>query len=307
LSLHSDSNWPRASAWLSGEHVDHPLGRLAVLGAPLNRSITPGRCDLGPTSIRNALERLSTYDLDHRVDLRSLRVDDLGDLPLAKSSPEEALVPLRGGVESALEEAEAVVLLGGDNGITRPGCHGLGVSLERVGRLTLDAHLDLRDTAGRLMNGNPVRALLEDGLPGNQIVQIGLQPFANSKEYADVARRHHLQGVSADEVQVRGIERVVEEALVELSKTVDAIYVDLDLDVMDRAFAPGCPGARPGGLMPWQVRRFAHLVGRHPKVRAMDLVELDPERDRNDDTALAAATFLLAFASGLVRRLENAR
>ena len=91
-------------------------------------------------------------------------------------------------------------------------------------------------------------------------------------------------------------------ALEHLAERADAIYVDVDLDVLDRAFAPACPGARPGGLAPMEVRRAARLAGRHPKVRAMDIVEVDPTQDVADVTVLTAASCLLSFSAGLVAR-----
>jgi formiminoglutamase len=74
------------------------------------------------------------------------------------------------------------------------------------------------------------------------------------------------------------------------------------VDVLDRAFAPGSPGSRPGGLTPQELRSAARTVGQHAKVRALDIVEVDPTKDVADVTVLAAASFLLAFASGLATR-----
>ena len=176
-----DPKWPRAAAWLSGAHAANPACRLSVLGAPLRLgSITPGRYDLAPQAIREILSRFSTFDLEFDRDLTRIAARDLGDLPLSESTPGQALEPLSNAVSRALAETEALVLIGGDNSITRPGCHGAAGSVERCGLLTLDAHLDLRDLSPALSNGNPVRALLADGLPGPQIVQIGIQPFANT-------------------------------------------------------------------------------------------------------------------------------
>ena len=291
-----DPNWPRASAWLASAH---PRPRLTVLGVPVHRgSITPGRCDLAPSAIRAALGRYSTWDFDAGRDLRDLPVRDAGDLPVAQAGPEEAFTAIAGAVGQI---REPLILLGGDNSITRAACHGIG-PLHVVGLLTFDAHLDLRDTAGGLSNGNPVRKLLEDGMPGAQIHQVGIQSFANSPEYARVAREAGVSITTADQVRALGIEQVVASALEALARRVNAIYVDLDLDVMDRAFVPATPGSRPGGLEPWQLRRAATVCGRHPKVRAMDLVEMDPTRDVADATALAAAACLLAFASGVLQR-----
>ncbi len=298
-----DANWPRASGWLSGEHSADPACRLAVLGAPLHLgSITPGRADLAPAAIRSVLHRFSTYDLEFNRDLSRIAAIDRGDVPLADTTPNDALGPLAAAVRGAGAEAQALVMIGGDNSITRPGCHGMCHELSRAGLLTLDAHLDLRDLNPGLTNGNPVRALLADGLPGAQIVQIGIQPFANSRKYFDVAREAGIKVISIAEVRAMGIETAISEALDRLDQDVEAIYVDLDLDVLDRAFAPATPGSRPGGLTPAEVRTAARLCGAHAKVRVLDLVEIDPTKDVADATVLAAGLAMLSFASGLLGR-----
>ena len=304
LSKYEDPNWPRADAWLAGTSFEETVGTLGVIGAPLNCSISPGRCDLAPQAVRKAMHRLSTYDIESGFDAMSLRCKDFGDLAISDTKPEEALPTILTAVSSALEECEAVVLLGGDNGITRPALRSLGDPIEFIGLITLDQHFDLRTLDGGLINGNPIRALLQDGLIGDDIYQIGISSFANSLEYARIAEEEGINVVTIDTVHRVGIDSVMQRALDSVSAHVDVIYFDLDVDVLDRAFAPACPGARPGGLSPAQVKRAAYLMGRHPKVRVMDLVEVDPEKDINDTTSLATGMFLLSFACGVVERLR---
>lgn len=304
MTADRDPRWGRASDWLAGEHDVEPVGRLAVLGAPVRLgSITPGRCDLAPGAVRAALHRYSTYDVEANVDLDRLAATDLGDLDVEEATPDEALEPIADGLRRSLEGAEAAVLLGGNNSITRPGCHGVG--LEDVGLLTLDAHLDLRDLEGGLTNGNPVRALLADGLAGDRIVQIGIQAFANSAPYLNVAQEAGIHVITADAARARRVDTVVSHGLEHLAARAETIYVDLDLDVLDRVHAPAAPGSRPGGLTPTEVRLAAWVCGLHPKVRVLDLVEIDPMHDVADATALAAASFFLSFAAGLVARLSK--
>ena len=93
---------------------------------------------------------------------------------------EQATGPLVAAVGQSTMDHALTLLVGGNNAITRPAVLGLGGDLEEVGLITLDAHFDMRDTAAGLSNGNPVRALLEDGLPGANIAQVGLASFANS-------------------------------------------------------------------------------------------------------------------------------
>jgi formiminoglutamase len=302
-----DLFWPRASAWLAGEFAASSSGGLAVIGAPLRLgSITPGRCDLAPAAVRSILRKFSCYDIESDVDLRRLAARDMGDLPLADLKPEGAFEPLRDAVRNALAGADAVVVIGGDNAVTRPGVHGVADSppnsLEKCGLITLDAHFDLRDLSNGLTNGNPVRALLADGLPGQNIVQIGIQPFANSQAYAQVANDAGITVVTMSQIRAHGVERLLTESFDDLSERVEHIYVDLDIDSLDRIFAPATPGSRPGGLTPYELRRVAWLCGAHPLVRAIDLVEVDPTQDVADATVMATASCLLSFASGLLAR-----
>jgi formiminoglutamase len=296
LSLHQDRNWPRAGDWLARSRP----GGLTVIGAPVCKgSITPGHCDQAPAAIRAALMRFSTYDIDSETDIRDVAVRDLGDLPVSEMSPEEMFAPFLDAIASA---TRPVVILGGDNSITRPGVHALG-GLAHTGLITIDAHFDLRDLDRGLTNGNPVRALLRDGLPGANVVQIGIQSFANSAAYARIAREAGITVISCKQTHEIGLEESLRSAFAKLA-ALDRIYVDLDLDVMDRGFAPATPGSRPGGVTPWELRMAARMCGLHPKVQAMDLVEMDPARDVADVTALTAAACLLEFAVGFARRRQ---
>ena len=276
------------------------MATLQIIGAPVRLgSISGGRFDLTPAAVRGALDRFSTYDGE--IDVRTIRVRDSGDLDLAEKRPAEALDEIAGAVGGSLPHSDAVLLLGGDNSITRPGVRGLGQDLQGIGLLTLDAHHDLRDTKEGLTNGNPVRALLDDGLPGANVVQIGIQPFANSEAYAEVAAKAGITVVTADNVREVGMVNAVSEGLLRLAD-LDAVYVDIDVDVLDRAYAPACPGSRPGGLVPADLQRAARMCGEDPKVRAIDIVEVDPERDVAEATVMTAASLVLAFAAGLARR-----
>lgn len=280
---------------------DHPEAPLALIGAPLNeRSLTPGRCDLGPKAFRAALLRYSTYDVETGIELDTA-VHDLGDLPLKAVSPAEALAPIRDAVAAQSERA-LTVLIGGNNAITRPGVHGVGLGLERTALLTLDAHFDLRDTDQGLTNGNPVRALLEDGLAGARISQIGLAPFANTRRAHEAARAAGISVRTAGECHERGLLTVLEEELARLSGLADAIYVDVDIDVIDRAHWPASPGARPGGLSAREVFTATRRIGAHPKVRAVDLTEYDPSLEIGDLASLTVGRWFCELLAGFQGR-----
>lgn len=292
-----DPQWPRASAWLaSGGAADGPT--LALVGVPLSRtSISPSQAHLTPAAVRAALRRFSTFHAGLDVDLESVRVADHGDLDVADATTEDHLdrVDLTG------LDADLVLVLGGDNAVTRPAMRTL-LELPTSGLLTLDAHHDVRGFHAGATNGTPVRGLLEDGLPGTQVVQLGLGTLTNSRAYRTFCEANGITVRTADEVRGR-VRQVVRGHLDELAaRCPGGVYVDLDVDVVDSAFVPGCPGARPGGLLPHELMAAAEEAGRHPAVRAVDLTEVDAGADPDGRTVDLLAQCLLSVAAGLARR-----
>lgn len=286
----------RSVADLVGDHADAPV---ALIGAGVNeRSLTPGRCDLGPKALRAVLPRFSTYDVETGRDL-STRVHDAGDVFVKAMSPADAFEPVHAAM-AAQSSRGLTVLVGGNNAITRPGVHALG--LERVGLLTLDAHFDLRDTDRGLTNGNPVRALLEDGLAGERISQIGLAPFANTRRAHETAKKAGISIRAANECRRRGLAEVVAEELERLSGRCEFIYVDFDIDVIDRSQWPASPGARPGGVPVHDFFDATRVIGAHPRVKAVDLTEYDPSLELGDLGSLTAGRWFCELLAGFEAR-----
>lgn len=286
----------RSVADLVGNHPDAPV---ALIGAGLNeRSLTPGRCDLGPKAFRAVLPRFSTYDVETGAELAT-RVHDAGDVALKGVSPADAFVPVRDAA-AAQGSRGLTVLIGGNNAITRPGVHALG--LDRAGVLTLDAHFDLRDTDQGLTNGNPIQALLEDGLAGERISQVGLAPFANTRRAHEKAKAAGISVRTARECRERGLAAVVAEELERLSGLCEAIFVDFDIDVIDRSQWPASPGARPGGVSAHDFFDATRVIGAHPKVRAVDLTEYDPSLEIGDLGSLTAGRWFCELLAGFGAR-----
>ncbi len=310
-----DPDWPRAATWLADPPPPRSdLALLAVLGVPAAQaSISPSRADQTPPAVRAALRRFSTLVArpaaeGPALDLRDLPAVDLGDLDVADLDNEDA----QQVVELAVAELEArsalpgrpdlLVLLGGDNALTRPALRGLEPSLDRAGLLTLDAHHDVRGFHAGPSNGTPVRGLIEDGLDARNVVQVGIGTFTNAPAHRAWCEERGVTVVTADEARAEGVGACVTRHLAALAERCDVLYVDLDVDVLDVAFAPGCPGARPGGLMPSELFAAAFAAGREPKVAAADIVEVDAAADADGRTVAAAALCLLHLAGGLLAR-----
>jgi arginase family enzyme len=290
-------SWRRITdLMVSDGHAD-----IALIGAPMEaRSVTPARYDLAPQVIRDTLRRFSTYDVETGEEI-SLRIRDAGDVPVQGVTPEEGFEPIRNAVSRCTAEHGLTLLLGGHNAVTRPAAHGLGLPLEQVGLITLDAHFDLRSTEEGLLNGNPIRALLEDGLPGRNICQIGLAPYANTAEMHRIAREAGIGVSTIADCKRRGIVPLLEEALAQIGHT-SAVMIDFDIDVIDRSQCPGAPGARPGGMPVDMFFEAARYLAAQPQVKLVDLTEFDASLDIGDITALTAGRWVCELLAGYSRR-----
>ncbi|HEU4321440.1 MAG TPA: agmatinase family protein [Acidimicrobiia bacterium] len=296
----TDPDWPRADVWLASESNDPDV---LVVGVPSSKaSLSPSRADLAPLVVRDRLHRFSTYQGELGVDFADVRVRDVGNWPVSELDR----VPLVGEMmrlASGLPDADLTLFLGGDNAITRPLVASQSDDLARVGLITFDAHHDVRSLENGPTNGTPVRGLVEEhGLPGQNIVQIGIHSFANSAIYRAYCDANGITTVTVDQVERIGMKATVDVAISQLSATCESIYVDVDIDVLDRAFAPACPGARPGGLTVRQLTAGVVRSAAHPSVTAMDFVEVDPEADIDHQTMDVMAHLLLSAVVGYATR-----
>lgn len=290
-------SWPNLADLLTPDE-DAPVG---LVGAPLAAgSVTPGGCDQAPARLRAILRRVGRYNVETGRELAA-RIREHGDVDLFDLTIEQATAPIRAAVAASVDAHALTLLIGGNNAVTRPGVHGLGLPLDRVGLVTLDAHFDMRDTSEGLSNGNPVRALIEDGLPGANIAQIGLAPFANSKAMHDDALAAGNLVVTIGEVKQQGIRTAVDRALAQVAHC-EAILVDCDIDVIDRAQFPGAPGARPGGMDADDFFAATRRLAAEPRVKVIDLTEWDPPLDPSDLSALTAGRWLAEVLTGFEGR-----
>jgi arginase family enzyme len=289
MNLPHDPLWPRASSVITahdGSRVD-----ALIVGVPASAtSISETGADATPGAIRKAL---ATYSLAHShsaVNLEKVRIADAGDV-ISPDIDEDATISL---LRSAQLKSTLLIALGGDNSIT----YATHMGSEATGLITLDAHYDLRDG---ISNGSPVRRLIEAGLSGRRVVQIGIAEFSNSPEYAARAKEYGITVIPRSELRGANLSEIWSRALAIAG---DRIHVDFDMDVCDRSVVPACPAAAPGGISADEIRQFAFLAGSSKSVISMDITEIDSTKDSDDErtTRLAALVILEAIA-GLSTRI----
>jgi len=284
-----------------------------IVGVPLSRSsISPSAASEAPDAIRSVWRAFTPYDADHDVDLSPMKVRDVGNIRMHTTDILRCHQNILRGLSELYEQTAAFsrflpLIVGGDHSITCPSVkafarHHTG---KTVGLIQFDTHFDVRNLEdGGPSNGTPVRGLLESGaVEGRHVFQIGIHSFANALAYRDYVKQQGITFYTMQQVRKAGLDSILSDVLDTLVRSVDLIYVTVDMDVLDLAFLPGSPGPSPGGMVSWELFEAVHRLGREEKVRAMDLVCLDPFRDVGMLSVKTAAHVLLSFLSGYRLRM----
>ncbi len=260
---------------------------MALLGLPtdVNSSHQRGAA-LGPGAIRAALwSGASNLTSEKGVDLGLPGVlREEGDLPLREDRAD------RGRIEKAvaglLRRGLRPLLLGGDHSVSYPAFRAIAAACGPVSILHFDAHPDLYDEyeGNRFSHACPFARIMEEGL-AKRLVQVGIR--ALNAHQAAQARRFGVEIVSMP---------AFDPDAVRIPK--GSLYISIDLDALDPAFAPGVAHREPGGLSVRDVIRVLHRV-QGPVVGA-DIVELRPASDLDGVTAVVASKLLKELA-GLMR------
>ena len=288
MALPHDPLWPRAASLFSEQSENQ--SDVTLVGVPASRtSLSPSSAHETPNAIRQALLRYSTAHSDSRVNLEKVSLRDAGDVTSPDGDEAGAIAQLK----SIAAKSSLLIALGGDNSITYSGVQ----ATQSTGLITLDAHYDLRDGVS---NGSPVRRLIEAGLSGKKVVQIGIADFSNSPEYAKRAKDLGITVIPRSELRSKSVKEIWALAL---SVAGDKVFVDFDMDVCDRSVVPACPAAAPGGISADELRQFAFLAGSSPSVIGADITEIDATKDSADErTVRLAALVVLELAAGFSTR-----
>jgi agmatinase len=256
--------------------MDLPKGTVAVLGVPVdeNSSFLRGSA-LAPAQIRKALHSDSAnLSTELGVDLGSSGGwAEIGDLSL--STGRDAMDQIEAAVAELIGAGMRVLSLGGDHSVSYPIIRAHAKAYKSLNVLHLDAHPDTYDEFGgsKISHACPFARVMEEGL-GVRLVQIGIRTL--NPHQSEQAKRFGLTAVEMKDWPPAVMPRL------------DApLYVSIDMDVFDPAFAPGISHHEPGGMSTRDVLRLIH--GLPTPVVGADIVEFNPTRDQNGVTAMLAA------------------
>lgn len=290
---------------------------VAIIGIPIDWGATrrPG-ARFGPSAIRAAdyLERDGKRPhLTTGIDpLSVLEVVDLGDLIVAPGYLEHGLDLARQAVERIAAAGTVPMVLGGDHSITFANATGVAevFGYGNVALVHFDAHADTGTSHyGHLYgHGTPMRRLIESGaVPGSRFAQIGLRGYWPPPDTVEWMGEQGMRWWFMTEIAERGLEVVVNEAVAHVSDGAEAVFISVDIDVVDPGMAPGTGTPEPGGLTSRELLDTLRRLGRELPVVGADVVEVAPPYDGPGEiTAYLANRAVLEILNGMAERAVGA-
>jgi agmatinase len=287
---------------------------VAIIGAPYDEGTShrPG-ARFGPGAIRAATYHSGSVNaLQYGIQpFEWLDVVDAGDAPVVPANPDRAHEVIRRKVAAVLDAGAIPIVLGGDHSITYPTASAVAahVAPRTLGIVHFDAHADTAATTwGSLRShGTPMRRLIESGaVAGRNFVQVGLRGYWPPPETLEWMRDNGLRSHFMTEIEARGAEAVVADAIAEALDGPDAVYLSIDIDVIDPGMAPGTGTPEPGGLLSRELLRAVRQVVMAVELAGMDVVEVSPAYDVAEITAAAAHRCVMEALSSLAARRREA-
>ncbi len=291
--------------------------RAVIIGAPFDggTSHRPG-ARFGPQAIRttdylphDGRRPSLALGLDPLVELG---VVDLGDVEMPSGETERSLAVLEARVAAVARHGVTPIVLGGDHTIALPDATGVAhhVGFGRVSMIHFDAHADTGNTQmGSLYgHGTPMRRLIESGaVRADRFLQIGLRGYWPEPETLDWMAEGGMRSFEMSEIVARGLDAVLDESLEIAMDDCDAVFLSIDVDVVDPGAAPGTGTPEPGGLSSRQLLDAVRRIAMSVPIAGVDVVEVAPPYDHAEITAYLANRVVLEALGGIAWRERGER
>jgi agmatinase len=269
-----------------GADTEPDRARVVIFGAPVDATVTfrPG-ARLAPGRIRELSVAIETYSPYQDLDLEELEVADLGDLLLPLADIGAALKVIGKAAAQIHSQGKIPAVLGGEHLVSLPLVEAAYRKYPDLCVLHLDAHTDLRESwQGEALSHSTVMRRVVELLGPGRLWQLGVRS-GTREEFAFARQVAHSLSVTAGEM----------ESLVEQLKE-KPVYLSLDIDVLDPAYAPGTGTPEAGGISSRELLEFICEVVPQLNICGFDLVEVAPNCDPSERTCILAATLMRELA-----------
>jgi agmatinase len=284
----------------AGSSNDYGSSQFVIYGAPFD-STTSFRSGqrFAPNRIREASSTLERFVFERKFNIKEMGLFDKGDLE-STVSPKKIREEVSKNFKELVNDGKYPIMLGGEHSVSI----GVGEAIndENVSVLFMDAHPDFRDSllGERFSHGSVARRVI-DVLGIERVGAIGLRAISREEYQDPLFSKYNFY--TTEEVRRYGTKTVVDRFSKKLKSK--KIYLSLDLDVMDPAYAPGVATPEPFGLDPFQIKEIINLLG--DRMIGADIVELSPPYDNGNTAVLAARLIQEIISSMAISKYKKGR
>jgi agmatinase len=265
----------------AGAESDYDDADAVIIGIPYDRtaSFKSGARE-APAHIRRASYNFEEIHFEHGLDLPELNVHDYGDCG-DFFLPQDMFDDVRFAIDPAIRDKKFIVAIGGEHSVNMP----IVRAHDNISLITIDAHLDSRDEyLGTPYSHACVTRRAAEHLGIENVFALGVRAIAREELERDDVVPH----ITSFEIFEKGIDWAVKKALDSVKS--DKIYISLDIDGIDPAYAPGTGTPEPFGLTPIDVKKIINAAG--GRLVGFDVNEVCPPADPSGITSVLAARFI---------------
>lgn len=269
----------------SGVQSPFDKAKYVILGVPFDATSTYRTgARFGPNAVRQASLNIETYSFRNGIDVEDLALHDLGDLHVS-TNPKKTVEMLKLVVVDVLAAGKMPIAIGGEHTITLGMMKGLGAKARKMALVSFDAHLDLRKEFQELtLSHTTFMRLINEEVKPAKIVEVGTR--AVCKEELAYAEKVGIRFFTTQQIRKEGATQIIQK-LKEALAPYENLYITVDMDVLDPAFAPAVQNPEPDGLETCTLLDI--LCGLCDKrVVGFDVVEIAPVYDEGISTVAAS-------------------
>lgn len=297
------------NTFLKSPYVEdiHEVGRheVAIIGAPFD-SATAYRSGarFGPQAVRRISGIYDGISPDFGVDLKEeVDIVDVGDVFVIPSNVEKTFDQIDRAVSFVHQSGAFPIIIGGDHSIAYPNVRALAPQIEgRIGIIHLDRHIDIaeKDMDERMHTTPWYHATMLPNVKAANLVQCGIGGWWGNGPGLKVAKERDTTVLTMGDIERLGVAKAAEVALELAWEGCSAVYLSLDIDCVDVGSAPGVGCPEPGGFLPREMLNFVRAVAKEG-ICGMELVEVCPPYDVNDNTAQLGAVAIMDVLATMLR------
>ena len=274
---------------------DYDNAKYVICGVPFDNTscFRRGSKD-APQEMRNNSYNFEKYNSFFDIDLQDISIHDAGDLDVA-DNVDDTLEIISSRARKYVIDGKIPIMLGGEHSLTMPFVKACKERYDDLGFVVLDAHMDMRDEYEGKKNSHACisRHVFEDVT--KDYVSIGIR--SGTRDEYEYVRENDIKVFSSEDVFSMGIEAVTHEIRERIS---GPVYLSIDMDAIDPAYAPALGTPEPYGMTPREVRDVIACLA--PQIVGFDLVEIAPAYD-SGGTALLGAKLVRDFIAASAKAL----